>query len=466
MQASELLGAAGAMPPGVRLDTTWTVLAALCVYLMHGGFGFFEAGMTRRRNTVTTLTHNLMVLAVTALVYWAVGFALMYGEGGMLMGTHGFFPTLLPDTAAQYPQLLDKPVPLVVAFAFALSYADTPATLVAGAGAERLKLSGFMVLTVVIGAFVFPLVGRAAWAGGVLARMAVPFFDNGSAVIQLAGGLCALVVCALLGPRQGRFNPDGSANRMPSSSLPLVFLGVFILWMGFLAFSAGAMMEVRPAIALVLVNIVLASLAAAPLALVVAAATRGKASLRTALMGMLTASVAVASVSPVVEPWAALVTGLVAGAITPPSIELVTRLGLDDPTEYLTMNVVGGVWGTLAVGLFASPSVGQRFGWKPLPHAGLWYGGSDQMVSQLIGLAAIAGFVVPVMLLATLVVRRLGMLRVGPEEEAKGSDIASSGEEAYEGFAWAAEDQQGEAPKSGHEPDGSEGGRPPASESR
>ena len=103
----------GGMELAVQINTTWTVLTALCVYLMHGGFGFFEAGMTRRRSTVTTLTHNLVVLALTALVYWAVGFGVMYGQGGVLFGTHGFFPTLAPSTAGDFPELLKKPVPLV-----------------------------------------------------------------------------------------------------------------------------------------------------------------------------------------------------------------------------------------------------------------------------------------------------------------------------------------------------------------
>lgn len=261
------------------------------------------------------MTHNLMVLAFTALVYWRFGFAFMYGNGPSWLGTHGFFPSLLPERAGDFSALATKPVPLVVAFAFALSFADTPATLVAGSGAERLKLSGFMVLTALISGCVFPLVGRAALAGGVLTKLRVPFYDNGAAAVQLCGGLCAWVVCWQLGPRDGRFNADGSCNRIPSSSMPLVFLGVFILWMGFLGFNAGLAMAVPPAVALIHVNTVRGSMAGAAVALLSTWAIHKKGSLRAALIGMLTASVAVTSISPVVEPWAAILTGALAGPL-------------------------------------------------------------------------------------------------------------------------------------------------------
>lgn len=419
------------------LNSVWTLGAALFLYLMHGGFGFFEAGMTRRESTVTTLAHNLMVLAVTVLVYWAVGFAVMYGDGSSWIGMHGFFPTLLGDSAAGFEGLRARPVPLVVAFALALSFADTPATLVAGSGAERLRLSAFMTLTVLIGGLLFPLVGRAVWAGGVLARLPVPFYDSGAATVQLCGGLCALVTCRLLGPRAGRFNADGSANRLPSSSMPLVFLGAFILWMGFLGFNAGLSMTAGPSMALVLVNTVMGTAAGATAALASVWLLRGKGSLRAAINGMLTAAVAVTSISAVAEPWAAVVTGLVAGIVSPLAIAGVAWLQLDDPTEYLTMNVVGGVLGTLAVGIFASPEVARRFGAAMQPVAGLVYGGWGQLASQLVGLAVITTLVVPPVLVVVATLRRFDLLRISAEEERHGSDRSSHGENAYEGFAWA-----------------------------
>jgi Amt family ammonium transporter len=392
-----------------------------------------------------------MVLCVTVLVYWAFGFALMYGDGPTWIGVQGFFPSLLGDTAAAFPSLRGKPVPLIVAFAFSLSFADTPATLVAGSGAERLKLLGFMILTVLISGVVFPIVGRAVWGNGILARMSVPFYDNGSATIQLCGGLCALVSCWRLGPREGRFNPDGTPNKLPSSSMPLVFLGTFILWMGFIGFNMGAAMTVKSSIGLVIVNTVLGGMAGATVALVSVWTFRGKGSLRATLIGMLTASVAVTSISPIVEPWAAVLTGAVAGVLTPLSISIVARLQLDDPTEYVTMNVFGGILGTLAVGVFSSPDVARRFGSTPVPRAGLWYGEMAQFASQLVGLAAICAFVLPVILIAVLILQRLDLFRVSLDEERIGSDRYSHGEAAYEGFAWAREDEGPEPPSEDEE---------------
>lgn len=420
------------------INTVWTLTAALWIYLMHGGFGFFEAGMTRRESSVTTLAHNLMVLAVTVLVYWAVGFAVMYGDGPSWIGTHGFFPTLYGQTAdAGFAGLRSKPVPLVVAFAFSLSFSDTPATLVAGSGAERLRLSAFMLLTVVIGALLFPLVGRAVWGGGVLARLPTPFYDSGAATIQFCGGLCALVTCRLLGPRNGRFGPDGSSKPLPSSSMPLVFLGAFILWLGFLGFNAGLSMTAGISTGLIIVNTVIGTAAGATAALVSVWLFQGKGSLRAAVMGMLTAAVAVTSIAAIVEPWAAVVTGLITGLAAPYAIAAVAWLQLDDPTEYITMNVVGGVLGTLAVGVFASPEVARRFGATALPSPGLLYGGTAQLLSQLMGLAMIVTIMVPPVLLIVSLLNRAGLLRVSAKEERQGSDRASHGENAYEGFAWA-----------------------------
>lgn len=425
----------------VALDTVWTTVMALCVYLMHGGFGFFEAGMTRRRSTVTTLTHNLVVLVVTAMVYWAFGFAFMFGDGPAFIGLHGFAPSLLPETAGAFAPLASRPVPLAVAFAFSLAYADTPATLVAGSGAERLKLSGFMLLTLLISGVLFPLAGRAVWGNGILARLPVPFYDSGAATLQLVGGLCALVTCWKLGPREGRFDPDGTPNRMAASSMPLVFLGVFILWAGFLAFNVGFAMHVTTAVALILANSVLGGMAGGFVSLFTVWLLRGKGSLRAALIGMLAATVAVTSMVAIAEPWAMVVTGAVVGALTPVSIHLVTRLGLDDPTEYLTMNVVGGAIGTLAVGVFADPTVARRFGATPVPHPGILHGGVDQMLGQVVGFAAIVVLIVPAMVLAVYLLQRAGLLRVSARDERAGSDIASHGERAYSGFAWAPEDE-------------------------
>lgn len=419
-----------------QLNTVWVVVAALMVNFMHGGFGFYEAGTTRRRSTVDTLANNLLVLAVTTVVFWAVGFGLMFGDGPAAVGTRGFFPSLMPGTEALFPSTASRHVPLVVFFAFVLSFADTPATIVAGSGAERLKFFGFAFYTAILSGLLFPLLGRAVWGGGYLATMSTPFYDTGSGVVQLSGGLCALAAIYFAGPRAKRFNADGTANKMPSSSLPLVFLGIFILWLGFLAFNAGLAMTASRSIGLVVVNTVLASGFGVAGALTVVMIQRRTASLRAMSVGMLTATVAVTSSSGVVAPWAAALIGTIAGAAAPLSISLWPKLKLDDATEYLTINLTGGAWGVLAVGLFASPAVVTQFGAAPVVKAGLFYGGGAQLLSQLVGLGAITAFCLLIAVPICAAMSALGALRISPEEEAQGADRFTHGEEAYAGFAW------------------------------
>ena len=419
-----------------QLNTVWVIVAALMINFMHGGFGFYEAGSTRRRSTVDTLANNLLVLAVTTIVFWAAGFALMFGDGPAGIGLHGFFPSLMPGTEALFPSAASRHVPLVVFFAFVVSFADTPATIVAGSGAERLKFFGFAFYAAVIGGILFPLVGRAVWANGYLATMSTPFYDTGSGVVQLTGGWCALAAIYFAGPRDKRFNDDGTANKMPSSSLPLVFLGIFILWLGFLAFNAGLAMTASRAIGLVVVNTVIASGFGVAGALAAVMIQRRTASLRAMSVGLLTATVAITSSSGVAPTWAAAVIGLVAGGVTPLAISLWPKLKLDDATEYLTINLVGGAWGVLAVGLFASPAVVTQFGAAPVVKAGLCFGGTSQLLSQLVGLAAITGLCLVVAAPVCAAMSAMGALRISAEEEAQGADRFTHGESAYAGFAW------------------------------
>lgn len=434
-----------------RLNGSWVMIMSLPVYLMHGGFGFFEAGMTRRKSVVATLMHNLMVLAVTVLVFWLFGFGLIFGKGPAWIGLHGFAPSLMLDPDPRFPMLASRPVALVVAFVFALSYADTPATLIAGTNAERLKLSGFVVLTLAVSGIIFPLLARWIIAGGFLATRPAPVFDSGAGFIQLCGGTCALAATLALGPRRGRFNADGSVNRIPSHSLPLVFLGAFILWIGFVSFNMGFALTVHRSEGLVLTNTVLGSMAGASGALVMVTLLKGKESLRAAIIGMLTACVGVTSAAAIVMPWAAIVIGVVAGLMAPLGISLWTKLGIDDATEYLTMNVLGGVLGMVVVGVFASPVIILQYGASPVAQPGLIYGGGAQLVSQLVAVVVIIGVSGATCGLLAVVLRAAGWLRISAEEEEMGSDRKSHGESGYCGFAWA--DESGTQPPANSERD-------------
>lgn len=418
-----------------HLNAAWTIAAAFWIYLMHAGFGFYEAGMCRRKNTVDTLSHNLIILAISLVVYWLVGFGVMYGDGNAFMGLGGFAPETLAGKASAYSSLGVKPVGLVVAFAFALSFCDTPATLIAGTGAERIKLIGVAVMTIVISGFIFPVTGHWIAGGGWLSKLATPVYDIGSGFLQLTGGACALAVALLLGPRRGRFKrrEDEPAKAIAPSSMPLVFLGGFILWLGFFAYSAGYSMKADKAIGLAVVNTALAGGFGAVTGMAGSWLLTGKAELRATIVALLTAGVASTSPSAVVAPWAGAVIGILAGAATLGSIRLWAVLRIDDPTEYLTMNVVGGLIGMTSVGLFASPAIIAKYHPPDAPAAGLVFGHVDQLLSEWLGAAAIGAFALATALLAAWAVRSVGWLRVSPEEEEEGADKATHGEEAEEG---------------------------------
>ncbi|MBB3062657.1 ammonium transporter [Microbulbifer rhizosphaerae] len=414
-----------------EISIVWTIITALLLYFMHGGFGFFEAGMCRAKNTVDTLSHNLMVLAVTTLVYWAFGFAFMFGDGNGFIGYSGFAPRLV-GSSDNYPSLAIHIVPLAVAFAFSMSYADTPATLIAGTGAERIQFSAVMLLTVVISGLLFPIVGHWILGGGWLAQLDVPVYDIGSGVIHLTGGICALAAGVVLGPRM-EHKSESEGEEEDVSSMPLVFLGAFILWLGFFAFNAGFAMVAGKPLGLVVVNTALGGSAGTVTGMIGAELTTGKARLRTAMVGLLTGNVAVLSSTAIVEPWIATTIGAAAGLLAVGSIHFWAYLKVDDPTEYLTMNVVGGILGIIAVGLFASPEIMAEYPAKTLPRAGLFYGGgSAQLISQALATGAIIGFVLPAALFVCWILRSMGWLRIPAEEEKEGSDKATHGEDAYE----------------------------------
>ncbi len=418
----------------IQINTVWTIVAALLVYFMHGGFGFYEAGMCRSKNTVDTLSHNLLILAVTLLVYWGFGFGLMFGRGGGFAGHTGFAPRLL-NGAAPYPALAGYAVPVAVAFAFVMSFADTPATLIAGTGAERIQFGAVMILSVLISGVLFPVVGHWIMGGGWLSALRTPVYDTGSGMVHLCGGCCGLVVATVLGPRLERERPPEREDKHaePVSSMPLVFLGAFILWLGFFGFNAGFAMTASKSLGLVVVNTALGGGAGAVAGMIGATLWTGKARLRTAIVGLLTANVAVTTPCGVVEPWAATVIGAVAGALAVVSIPFWSWLHLDDPTEYLSMNVVGGLLGLVSVGLLASPGILAQYPVRPAPHPGLLYGGgAGQLLTQLLAGGAIMAFVLPSVLAACLALKRLGWLRVPPGEEAEGADKATHGEAAYE----------------------------------
>lgn len=435
---SELLST----PQGLRLvaDTVWVLLAAFLVFWMHAGFALLESGFCRAKNTANILAKNFIVVAITTLAYWAVGFAFMFGDGNSFIGWKGLALTgehnaplvalgKAKEYSGAYSALSWTYVPLYAAFLFQLVFAATAATIVSGAVAERIKFASFIVFSFAMGSLIYPIVGHWIWGGGWLAERG--FYDfAGSTVVHSVGGWAALTGAAMLGPRLGKYNKDGKVNPIPGHSMALATLGTFILWLGWFGFNPGSTMAAIPsAIARIAVTTNIAAAAGAFIATMWAWLRLGKPDLSMSLNGCLAGLVAITAPCAFVSPVSAFIIGVVAGVLVVESVLLFDRVGIDDPVGAISVHLVNGIWGTLAVGLFA-----QRFAdlGDAQPKHGLFIGGSgEQFIVQLTGVVAVGAFVFTASLLAWAIIKALVGLRVAPEEEVQGLDIGEMGMEAY-----------------------------------
>ncbi len=403
------------------LNTFWVLLAAFLVFFMQAGFGMVEAGLIRAKNAVNILTKNLLDFCFASLGYYAFGYALMFGGTGLLVGTSGWF---LLGAEVPVPGL-----PLHAFWLFQAVFAGAATTIVAGAMAERMKFGSYLVYSFVLSAFVYPVVGHWVWGGGWLSTLRFHDFA-GSTVVHTVGGCTALVGCWLIGPRIGKFNSDGTPNVIGGHNIPLVALGVFILWLGWFGFNPGSTLGFDdPAqVALVAINTNLSAVAAAMAAMGLAWIKFGKPDLTLALNGSLAGLVGITAPCAVVSPNAALVIGAVAGVLSVYGIIWLDRLGIDDPVGAVPVHGIGGVWGTLAVGVFGQTAFGA-------PRDGLFYGGGfGQLGVQALGIVACLGFVMVIMWLVFKAIDGVLGLRVSAETELRGLDIGEHGMESYSGF--------------------------------
>lgn len=278
----------------IVLDTLWVVLAACLVFFMNAGFGMLETGFCRAKNAVNILAKNLIVFSVSAIAFWAIGFALMFGDGNSIIGYSGWLlagPDNSPATEAAYSGVYSSlswaTVPLAAKFFFQLAFAATAATIVSGAVAERVKFLSFIAFSFLLVAFVYPIGGHWAWGGGWLADLGFSDFA-GSTVVHSVGGWAALLGAILLGPREGKYGPDGKARPIPGHNLSLATLGTFILWLGWFGFNPGSTMAADPeAISLIAVNTFMAAAAGCLLATATAWLVIGKPDLSMILNGTL-----------------------------------------------------------------------------------------------------------------------------------------------------------------------------------
>ena len=404
------------------LSTLWVLIAAILVFFMQAGFGMFEAGLIRAKNAANVLMKNLLDFCFAILGFYAFGYAIMYGTEGLIVGTSGWF--LMGLDASPLETL-----PLPVFWLFQAVFAGTAATIVSGAVAERMRFVAYLTYSFLITAFVYPVVGHWVWGGGWLAGL--NFYDfAGSTVVHAVGGVTALVGAWMLGPRIGRFNPDGSANFIGGHSMPLVTLGVFILFFGWFGFNAGSTlgMEDPLKVGRIAMNTTLAGAAGAAAAMFTAWIKFGKPDLTLALNGTLAGLVGITAPCAVVSDGASIYIGITAGILVVYGIDWLNRLQIDDVVGAFPVHGLCGIWGTLAVGLFGQQMLGA-------PSNGLFYGGGfGQLGIQSLGIIACLGFTAIAMWVVFRAIDAVIGLRVSREDELRGLDIAEHGIESYNGF--------------------------------
>jgi ammonium transporter, Amt family len=428
----------------VVLDTLWVLLTAFLVFFMNLGFAMVESGLCRAKNAVNILAKNFIVFAVSSIAFYLVGFGLMYGNGNGLIGTQGVLALSGPDTSpatgdayqGAYRALSWTGVPLAAKFFFQLVFAGTAATIVSGGVAERVKFASFIIFSFVITAVMYPITGHWIWGGGWLASIGMLDFA-GSSVVHSVGGWSALAGILLLGPRLGKYRPDGRPRPIFGHNMSTATLGVLVLWFGWFGFNPGSTMAANaPAIAHIAVTTNSAAAAATLTATVMAWLLMGKPDLSMILNGCLAGLVAITASCAYVSVPASLAIGAIAGALVVLSVLFFDRLRIDDPVGALSVHLVNGIFGTLAVGLFSSKEVAAAIGTdSPALTGGLFTGGgARQLGAQALGVFAVGAFTFGVALLAWLVIKATAGIRVSREEEMQGLDLGEHGMEAYAGF--------------------------------
>ncbi|MHB9003142.1 MAG: ammonium transporter [Coriobacteriia bacterium] len=422
----------------IALDTVWVLIAGMLVFFMNLGFALVESGFARAKNTVNIISKNFIVFAVSTIAFFVIGWGLMYGDGNPFIGLKGLFmvggadnsPATADAYSGVYSALSWTGVPLMAKFFFQLVFAGTAATIVSGAVAERIKYVSFIVFSFVLVAFVYPIVGHWIWGGGWLAQLG--FWDfAGSTVVHSVGAWAALAGVIVLGPRIGKYAKDGSVRPIPGHNMTSAMTGALVLWFGWFGFNPGSTMAADPmAISNIIVTTTMAAAAGAILATAVAWKLLGKPDIGMTINGALAGLVGITAGCAFVSPTSALIIGAIAGGMVVFGVMFFDKLKLDDPVGALAVHGLGGIFGTLAVGLFAQDSI--------MPGTtgnGLFFGGgASLLIDQATGVLAVGAFVFVSSMAIWLAIKAIIGVRVSEEEELEGLDIGEHGNRAYPDF--------------------------------
>lgn len=416
----------------------WFLIGAALVFWMQAGFAMVETGFTRAKNAGNILMKNLMDFCIGTIVFILIGFGFLLGEDLLgLIGKPGF------DIFTAYENFDWSN------FVFNLVFCATAATIVSGAMAERTRFLSYCIYSAVISALIYPIEAHWVWGGGWLAQIGFHDFA-GSACIHMVGGLCAFIGAWMLGPRIGKFvkNKEGKVvkvNAFPGHNLPIGALGVFILWLGWYGFNGAAATSV-PELGSVFLTTTVAPSVATVVCMIVTWIKYGKPDVSMCLNASLAGLVAITAGCDVTDALGAIVIGGVAGVLVVFGVWLLDhKLHVDDPVGAVAVHLMNGVWGTLAVGLFATPTApafargfgdGMTFGANQIMGVGLFYGGGFTLLGiQIIGVAAILAFTAVTITLSFLAIRATVGLRVSEQEEIVGLDVEEHGlVSAYAGF--------------------------------
>ena len=414
------------------VNTTWVIVAGVLVMFMQAGFLFLEVGFSRAKNAGLGVVKILTNYSICAIAYWATGFALAFGGAGTIAGTHGWFLNVghtASEAAGDIPLLGLVGISPAALLFFQFVFCAVSLAIVWGTTLERIKFSAYVIYAVIFSALIYPVLSHWIFGGGWL-QVKVGMQDfAGSTVVHLIGATGGLAALLLLGPRKGKYGPDGKPRAIPGHSMPLVGLGVMILWLGWFGFNPGSTLNaVDGRFTEVVLVTQLAACAGVLSALATARWRMGTLDIGMAGNGAIAALVAITAPSGYVSPWAAIPIGAVAGFIVVVGVLAIDKK-LDDPVGALSAHGLAGVWGTLACGLFTNPTLAKFNG---VGDGGLVYTGSfHQLGVQALGVVVVFSFVLVVSYLVFWAIKATYGLRVSAEEEEAGLDMSEHGMYGY-----------------------------------
>src|SRR5712671_4664880 len=452
----------------IAINFVWTLVAGFLVMFMQAGFAIVETGLCRAKNANHTMMMNFMVYGVGMLAYWLIGFTIQMGGVGGVANLGGIPPlnseytiSLFGKTVGLFGQngyfLMHNgtyDVGVMVIFLFQMVFMDTALTIVTGSAAERWKYVAFMVSSFMLGAFIYPLYGNWAWGGGWLATLGSNFGLGkgycdfaGSGVVHAVGGMSALALAIIVGPRIGKYTRDGKANAIIGHDIVLVLTGCFILAFGWFGFNPGSTLGASGngnlRIGSIAVNTMLAGMSGGFGAMLYMWIRYNKPDASMSGNGLLAGLVAITAPSGFVNPVASVIIGLIAGVLVCISVEFVDRvMKIDDPVGAISVHGANGLWGVISIGLFADGKSNYGGSWNGVAGSvtGLFYGDSGgQLIAQLLGVATLVGFVFTLSFVFNLFVDWMVGQRVSAKSELEGLDLPEMGALGYPEFELKAE---------------------------